>query len=55
MAQYRPTIEPLEDRRLTALIASQLPLATLPQLALTTAQVDLLLKRAAAATGSIAA
>src|SRR5262245_15924870 len=52
MKLYRPTIERLENRRLTALIASQLPLATLPPLALTTAQVDALLKRAAAATGS---
>lgn len=52
MKPFRPAIEPLEDRMMPALIASQLPLATLPQLALTTSQVDALLKRAAAATGS---
>ncbi len=52
MKRFRPTLERLEDRIAPAFIASQLPLATLPQLALMTAQVDALLKRAAAATGS---
>src|SRR5436305_14604673 len=49
---YRPNIERLEERALPALIARQLPLATLPPLTLTTSQVKLFLERAAAATGS---
>ena len=52
MKGFRPAVERLEDRTAPALIASQLPLATLPQLTLTTTQVSNLLKRAAAATGS---
>jgi uncharacterized protein GlcG (DUF336 family) len=48
--EYQPTIERLEDRTLPAFIASQLPLAALPPLTLTTAQVQTLLQRAAAAT-----
>src|SRR5579883_568043 len=45
-------VERLEDRRLPAFIASQLPLTTLPPLTLTTSQVNTLLQRAAAATSS---
>src|SRR2546426_7526114 len=45
-------VEWLEDRTAPAFIASQLPLAALPPLTLTTAQVSTLLQRAAAATGS---
>src|SRR5436309_494828 len=52
MKGYRPTIERLEDRTTPGLIASQLPIAALPPLTLTTGQVSTLLKRAAAATGS---
>jgi uncharacterized protein GlcG (DUF336 family) len=48
----RPCVEPLEDRTAPALIATQLPLAALPPLNLTTAQVQALLERAAAATVS---
>src|SRR5579864_6770231 len=47
-----PLVEPLEDRTAPALIASQIPLATLPPLNLTTAQVKQLIERAAAATTS---
>src|SRR5436190_2203840 len=52
MNGFKPAIERLEDRTAPALIASQLPLASLPPLTLTTTQVSTLLKRAAAATGS---
>src|SRR2546423_236838 len=52
MNGFKPTIERLEDRTAPALIASQLPLASLPPLTLTTTQVSTLLQRAAAATGS---
>jgi uncharacterized protein GlcG (DUF336 family) len=47
-----PLVEPLEDRTAPALIASQIPLATLPPLNLTTDQVKQLIQRAAAATSS---
>jgi len=50
--QTRLSVERLEDRTMPALIASQLPIATLPPLTLTTTQVNTLLQRAAAATGS---
>lgn len=50
---FKPKVEPLEDRLMPAFIASQLPAAVLNQpLTLTTAQVDLLLQRAAAASGT---
>ncbi len=53
MKPTRLSIERLEDRTMPALIASQLPLATLPPLfTLQTSQVSSLLSRAAAATGS---
>ena len=45
-------VESLEDRTAPALIASQIPLASLPPLTLTTAQVQQLIERAAAATSS---
>jgi uncharacterized protein GlcG (DUF336 family) len=48
----KPQVELLEDRMMPAFIASQLPLAALPPLTLTTGQVSTLLQRAAAATGS---
>jgi uncharacterized protein GlcG (DUF336 family) len=47
-----PLIEPLEDRTAPALIASQIPLASLPPLTLTKGQVKQLIQRAAAATSS---
>ncbi|MBI2804480.1 MAG: heme-binding protein [Planctomycetes bacterium] len=50
--RFVPTVETLEDRTAPALIASQVPLAALPAMTLTTTQVDTLLQRAAAATGS---
>ena len=50
--EFRPDIERLEDRTAPAFIASQLPLAALPPLTLTTGQVQTLLQRAAGATGS---
>ena len=50
--EFRPGIERLEDRTAPAFIASQLPLAALPPLTLTTGQVQTLLQRAAGATGS---
>src|SRR5438045_9675304 len=46
----KPQVEQLEDRVMPAFIASQLPLAVLPPLTLTTSQVSTLLQRAAAAT-----
>lgn len=49
---FRPTIERLEDRTAPAILSSQVPIASLPPLTLTTAQVNALLQRAAAATGS---
>ena len=49
---FRPGVEALEARTVPAFIASQLPLATLPPLTLTTAQVQTLLARAAAATST---
>lgn len=52
MKGYRPVVERLEDRTAPALLASQLPLASLPPLTLTTGQVNALLQRAAAASGS---
>jgi len=48
----RLQVEQLEDRTAPALIASQLPIASLPPLTLTASQVGTLLQRAAAATGS---
>ncbi len=48
----RPTIELLEDRTVPAFIASQLPIASVGPLTLTTAQVNTLLERAAAATST---
>jgi len=45
-------VEQLETREMPAFIASQLPLASLPPLTLTTSQVSTLLQRAAAATAS---
>ncbi len=50
--RYRPTVEPLEDRTAPAFLASQLPAAVHMPLTLTTTQVNVLLQRAAAATGS---
>ena len=44
----RPSVEQLEERTLPAFIASQLPIAALPPLTLTTLQVQTLLQRAAA-------
>ncbi len=49
---FRLEVEPLEDRTAPALIASQLPLATLPPVTLSKVQVQTLLERAAAATAS---
>src|SRR5260370_1499950 len=51
-AKVVPLVEPLEDRTAPALISSQIPLATLPPLTLTTGQVKQLIQRAAAATSS---
>jgi len=48
----RPELEYLEDRTAPALIASQIPLATLPPVELSKANVQALLERAAAATSS---
>src|SRR5437660_5750639 len=48
----RLCVEHLEDRTAPALIASQLPLAALPPMTLTTGQVSTLLQRAASATSS---
>jgi uncharacterized protein GlcG (DUF336 family) len=48
----RPRVEQLEDRTMPAFIASQLPIAALPPLTLTTVQVQTLLQRGAAATSS---
>ncbi len=48
--EFQPDIERLENRTAPAFIASQLPLAALPPLTLTTGQVQTLLQRAAAAT-----
>ncbi|MBI1832564.1 MAG: heme-binding protein, partial [Planctomycetes bacterium] len=45
-------VEQLETRMMPAFIASQLPLAALPPLTLTTSQVSTLLQRAAGATAS---
>jgi hypothetical protein len=46
--QTRLSVDRLEDRTMPALIAGQLPIATLPPLTLTTTQVNTLLQRAAA-------
>ena len=51
-AKVAPEVESLEDRTAPALIASQIPLASLPPLTLTTSQVQQLIERAAAATTS---
>jgi uncharacterized protein GlcG (DUF336 family) len=49
---YRPRAEPLEDRTVPAFVASQLNVASLPPLNLTTSQVQTLLERAATATST---
>lgn len=49
---YRPHVESLEERSVPAILSSQIPITSLPPLTLTTAQVSVLLQRAAAATGS---
>ncbi len=50
--EFRPQVECLEERSVPAIISSQVPIASLPPLTLTTSQVNVLLQRAAAATGS---
>ncbi len=49
--RFKPNVEQLEDRLMPAFIASQVPIAALGPLTLSTAQVQQLLQRAAAATG----